>query len=40
VIYIISWTDRSTDQAKVTRIISARKADKKERKRYVEELGR
>jgi uncharacterized DUF497 family protein len=39
VIYIISWTDRSTDEARVTRIISARKATKKERKFYEQELG-
>jgi uncharacterized DUF497 family protein len=38
-VLIISWTDRSTDDEKVTRIISARKADKKERKFYVERLG-
>jgi uncharacterized DUF497 family protein len=38
-ILVISWTDRSTDDEKVTRIISARKATKKEAKSYVEELG-
>jgi uncharacterized DUF497 family protein len=40
VILIISWTDRSTDDEKVTRIISARKATKRERRYYADELGR
>lgn len=35
VVYIISWTDRSTDDEQITRIISARFADKKETKDYV-----
>ncbi len=39
-ILVISWTDRSTDDEQVTRIISARRATKKEAKSYVEELGR
>jgi uncharacterized DUF497 family protein len=39
VILIISWTDRSTEDEQVTRIISARKASKRERRYYVDELG-
>jgi uncharacterized DUF497 family protein len=39
IVLVISWTDRSTDVEQVTRIISARRADKKERKRYADELG-
>jgi uncharacterized protein len=39
VVYVISWTDRSTDDEKVTRIISARKATKQEKKYYAQELG-
>jgi uncharacterized protein len=38
VVLIISWTDRSTDDAKVTRIISARAAKPAERKKYVKEI--
>jgi uncharacterized DUF497 family protein len=38
-VFIISWTDRSTDDEQVTRIISARKANKREKKYYAEELG-
>lgn len=39
VLYVISWTDRSTDEGKVTRIISARLALNKERQYYERELG-
>jgi uncharacterized DUF497 family protein len=38
IVLIIAWTDRSTEHAKVTRIISARAATPAERKRYVKEL--
>lgn len=39
VVLIISWTDRSTGDEKVTRIISARQATKQEKARYVREIG-
>jgi hypothetical protein len=39
-VLIISWTDRSTEDARVTRIISARAAKPAERKRYVQEISR
>ena len=39
IVLIIAWTDRSTDVAKITRIISARAATSAERKRYVKEIG-
>lgn len=39
VVMIISWTDRSTDNAKITRIVSARLAKPAEKKRYVKEIG-
>src|SRR5438132_13954915 len=39
VVLVIAWTDRSTAQAKITRIISARAAKPAERKRYVKELS-
>src|SRR5437764_15427220 len=39
IVLIIAWTDRSTERARVTRIISARAAKPAERKRYVKELG-
>jgi uncharacterized protein len=35
----ISWTDRSTETDKITRIISARVATKNERAEYVKELS-
>jgi uncharacterized DUF497 family protein len=38
IVLIISWTDRSTDNTKVARIISARAAKPAERKRYVKEI--
>jgi uncharacterized DUF497 family protein len=38
-IFVICWTDRSTDDEQVTRIISARLATKREAKSYAEELG-
>lgn len=38
-ILVICWTDRSTDDERVTRIISARFATKREIGSYAEELG-
>jgi uncharacterized DUF497 family protein len=38
-VLVISWTDRSNDDARVTRIISARKATKTEVKDYGREIG-
>jgi uncharacterized DUF497 family protein len=38
IVLIIAWTDRSTEQARITRIISARVAKPAERKRYVEAI--
>ncbi len=40
IILIISWTEGSTDDVSVTRIISARVATPAEKKRYVKELAR
>jgi len=37
-VLIISWTDRSTEDAKITRIISARAAKPTEKRRYVKAL--
>ncbi len=39
IVLVIAWTDRSTEHAKVTRIISARAAKPAERKRYVKEIS-
>ncbi|HYV38964.1 MAG TPA: BrnT family toxin [Gemmataceae bacterium] len=39
IVLIVAWTDRSTDDAKITRIISARAASPAERKKYVKEIG-
>ncbi len=39
IVLIIAWTDRSTEVAKITRIISARAATRAERKRYVKETS-
>jgi uncharacterized DUF497 family protein len=39
IILRIVWTDRSTASRRITRIISARAATKKERRRYAQELG-
>lgn len=39
IMLIVAWTDRSTREAKVTRIISARVATPTERKRYAKEIG-
>ena len=39
IVLIIAWTDRSTQDAKITRIISARAATPAERKRYVKEIS-
>jgi uncharacterized DUF497 family protein len=39
IVLIISWTDRSTEMAKVTRIISARTATPGERRKYVKEIS-
>src|ERR1051326_4297879 len=38
-VLIVAWTDRSTHNAKVTRIISARAATPAEKKRYVKEIS-
>lgn len=38
-VMVISWTDRSTESTQVTRIISARMANRKERKRYAQEIN-
>jgi uncharacterized DUF497 family protein len=38
-VLVICWTDRSTDDEQVTRIISARVANKKEVRNYVKGLG-
>jgi uncharacterized DUF497 family protein len=38
IVLVIAWTDRSTEHANVTRIISARAAKPAERKRYVKEI--
>jgi uncharacterized DUF497 family protein len=39
IVLIVAWTDRSTDDAKITRIISARAASPAERKKYVKEIS-
>ena len=39
IVLIVAWTDRSTQDDKVTRIISARAATPAERRRYVKEIG-
>jgi uncharacterized DUF497 family protein len=39
IVLIVAWTDRSTEDAKITRIISARAAKPAERKRYVKEIS-
>ena len=39
IVLVISWTDRSTKQAKITRIISARVATPAERRRYAKEIS-
>lgn len=39
IVLVVAWTDRSTREAKVTRIISARVATTAERKRYAKEIG-
>jgi uncharacterized DUF497 family protein len=39
IILVIAWTDRSTADAKVTRIISARAAKPAERKKYGKEIS-
>ncbi len=39
VVLIISWSDRSTGDEKVTRIISARQATKQEKARYARKIG-
>ena len=38
IVLVIAWTDRSTENAKITRIISARPATPAERRRYVKEI--
>lgn len=39
IVLVIAWTERSTEYAKITRIISARAATPAERKRYVKEIS-
>jgi len=39
IVLIIAWTDRSTEHAKITRIISARAAKPAERPRYAKEIS-
>ena len=39
IVLVIAWTDRSTERAKVTRIISARAATPAERRRYADEIS-
>jgi uncharacterized DUF497 family protein len=39
IVLVVAWTDRSTDEARVTRIISARVATVAERKRYAQEIA-
>ena len=39
IVLVIAWTDRSMENARVTRLISARVAKPAERKRYVKETG-
>jgi uncharacterized protein len=39
IVLLICWTDRSTDEAKVTRIISARLAGPHERKTYAKKIS-
>jgi uncharacterized DUF497 family protein len=39
IVLIVAWTDRSTETAKITHIISARAATRAERNRYVKEIG-
>ena len=38
IVLVIAWTDRSTEAASITRIISARVATTAERRRYVKEI--
>ena len=39
IVLVIAWTDRSTQNARVTRIISARPATRRERRGYAKEIG-
>ena len=39
IVLVIAWTDRSTENAKISRIISARAASPAEKKRYVKEIS-
>jgi uncharacterized protein len=39
IVMLIAWTDRSTDDQQITRIISARYATPLERMRYAEEIA-
>jgi uncharacterized DUF497 family protein len=39
IVLVVAWTDRSTPEARITRIISARVASPAERKRYGKEIG-
>jgi uncharacterized DUF497 family protein len=39
ILLVITWTDRSTDDERITRIISARLATKQEKAHYVRTIG-
>ncbi len=39
IILLIAWTDRSTEHARFTRIISARVATPTDRRKYAKEIG-
>jgi uncharacterized DUF497 family protein len=39
IVLIIAWTDRSTENARVTRVISARAATAAERRKYAKEIS-
>ncbi len=39
VVLVVAWTDRSTEESRITRIISARVATLAERRRYAKEIA-
>jgi uncharacterized protein len=39
IVLVISWTDRSTENAQITRVLSARPATAAERRRYAKEIS-
>ena len=39
IVLLIAWTDRATEETRITRIISARAATPAERRRYGKEIG-